>query len=295
MVVGFGESSVDHVYVLPELPRAGTSKLRISSSFTACGGQVATTMAACAAFGMSAAYLGPIGHDEDGRSILAELNARGVDTSRALVRPATTRYAVILVDEKRGDRIVLAERDAALDVPPHDLTSERIRDARVVHVDGVDEPAALQLARLARGAGAIVTCDVDTVTSRTTELLDAVTHPILAADVPRRLTGIDDLEGSLRALRKDHPGLLCVTLGERGAAALDGERFLHVPALAVRAIDTTSAGDVFRAGFIYALVERWPVDRLLRFANAAAAAACTRPGALTSIPSLEDVLRRAYG
>jgi sugar/nucleoside kinase (ribokinase family) len=73
--------------------------------------------------------------------------------------------------------------------------------------------------------------------------------------------------------------------------ALDGDRLIHVPGFEVEAVDTTGAGDVFRGGFIYGLLQQWPVDRVLRFANAAAAVSCTRTGALDSVPSLEDTRR----
>ena len=90
-------------------------------------------------------------------------------------------------------------------------------------------------------------------------------------------------------MRLRHDGLLMVTLGERGSAALDGDRFYHVPAPPVNAVDTTGAGDVFRAGFIYGLLQRWTTEELLRFANNAAALSCTRRGAMAAVPRLADV------
>ena len=106
-VVGFGESSIDYVYIVPHLPRDGMPKLPIHSHFSACGGQVATTMAGCAALGLRAAYVGPVGSDTNGARVRSELESRGVDVSRLLVRSADTRYAVILVEEASGDRQVL--------------------------------------------------------------------------------------------------------------------------------------------------------------------------------------------
>jgi sugar/nucleoside kinase (ribokinase family) len=50
---------------------------------------------------------------------------------------------------------------------------------------------------------------------------------------------------------------------------------------------------VFRGGFIYGLLHGWPLDRTLRLANAAAALACTRLGAMSGIPSLDEVLALA--
>ena len=71
--------------------------------------------------------------------------------------------------------------------------------------------------------------------------------------------------------------------------ALDEDGIHYAPAFQVEAVDTTGAGDVFRAGFIYAMLRGWPTDDILRFANAAAAVSCTRLGALGGIPSLEEV------
>jgi sugar/nucleoside kinase (ribokinase family) len=288
-VLGFGESSVDYVYTVPALPRAGASKLPIASHYSSCGGQVATTIAACAAFGLNAGYLGVVGDDENGDRVRKEMNARGVDLSRLVVRGAASRYAVIMVEESTGERLVLWERDARLDLAPADVVPAMVAGAKVVHLDATDEGASIALARLARSAGAIVTCDVDTVTERTAEFLSLVSIPILAAHVPRELTGVDNVDDALRALRATHRGLICVTLGEEGSAALDGDRFVHVPATSVRAVDTTAAGDVFRAGLIHGILQGWPVDRMLRFGNAAAALSCTRRGAMDSIPDLHSV------
>lgn len=288
-VVGLGESSIDYVYIVPHLPREGMPKLPIHSHFSACGGQVATTIAGCAALGLRAAYLGPVGSDSNGARVRTELETRGVDVSRLLVRTADTRYAVILVEEASGDRQVLWQRDERLRLGPHDIDEQLLTGARVLHVDAVDEDAAIRAAAMARRLGLIVTSDIDTVTSRTSELLDAVTVPIVAEHVPKELTGEPAIERALRAMRTRHAGLLCVTLGERGSAVLDGDVFHHVPALPVEAIDTTGAGDVFRAGMIYGLLQKWPSPRILRFANAAAAVSCTRPGAMAGVPSLEDI------
>jgi sulfofructose kinase len=289
VILGFGESSVDEVLLVHELPRGGTSKLPVSSSSTMYGGQVATCMAACAALGLPAGYLGPVGDDDHGRALLDELRDRGVDVSRAIVRPAPTRRAVIMVEAGTGDRLVLWERDAGLDVSPEEFPPGILNDGTLLHVDAVDARAAMHLAASGQQAGLSITCDIDRLIPDAWEFLSNVTHPILAAGVPSALTNVDDVQGSLRAMRAHHPGVLCVTRGERGAAALDRDDYVEVQAFSVRAVDTTGAGDVFRAGFIYGLVHSWPLEEILRFANAAAAASCTRAGAIDGVPPLEDV------
>ena len=70
---------------------------------------------------------------------------------------------------------------------------------------------------------------------------------------------------------------------------LDGDRFIHVPAFPVHVVDSTGAGDVFRGAFIYALLRGDSPETVLRFANAAAAASCTKEGAMESAPTLEEI------
>ena len=289
-VVGLGESSVDHVNLLPTAPlaRGTASKLRISSTFDAAGGQIATMLAACSGLGLRAGYLGPVGNDDNARLIRAELERRGVDLSHVLVRDAPARFAIILVDESTGERTVLWHRDAGLDIGEGEIDPAALT-ARVLHVDDVDEQAAIRTARAAASRGVIVTSDLDRVTEHTNDLVASVSIPIFAEHVPPTLTGERDPERALRKLRKRYDGLLCVTLGTAGSMALDGDRLIHVPAFKVHAVDTTGAGDIFRAGFVYGLLAGWSTLDILKFANAAAAVSCTRLGAMGSAPALAEV------
>jgi len=290
-VVGIGENSIDLVYRLPALPTPSTSsaKIPIASHAILPGGQVATTLATCATLGLTASYAGVIGEDENGRRIREALDARGVGTDAAISRRAPNRYAVILVDESSGERIVLWDRDDRLNLSRDELPVDLIRSARVLHVDNVDEEAAMEAARIARHAGVAVTSDIDHVTVRTEQLLHLVTVPIFSEHVPRELTGERDYERALRTLRRRHDGWLCVTLGERGSMLLEGDQLHHVPAFTVAAVDTTGAGDVFRGAFIYAWLREETTAAILRFANAAAAISCTREGALGGVPTLDEI------
>jgi sugar/nucleoside kinase (ribokinase family) len=137
-----------------------------------------------------------------------------------------------------------------------------------------------------------VTSDLEAVKPHTVGMLDAVTIPIFAEGVPEQLTGERKLEAALRKLRKPHMSLLCTTLGANGASLLAGDRFIHQAAFAITPIDTTGAGDIFRAGFIYALLRGDSPEQILRFACAAAAVSCTRRGAINSVPTLGEVEAR---
>ena len=296
-VVGVGANSIDFVCRLPVYPEPSgpTSKLQIRSYQRSPGGQAATVLSACASLGLRTSYVGTVARDENGSLILDALQRRGVDTSRAILRHGANPFAVILVADEaavHGERIVLWKRPEEMALTPADLPSDVAAGARFAFVDDVDIEAAIAAGKAAIAAGIPVTTDIEAVKPRTEELMAAVTLPIFAEQVPRALTGEADPEKALRLLRNRHGGLLCVTLGAQGAAALDGDRFVYQPGFQVDAVDTTGAGDVFRAGFIYATLRGDAAADVLRFACAAAAVSCTRRGAINSVPSLDDVNRR---
>ncbi|HEY8551311.1 MAG TPA: PfkB family carbohydrate kinase [Vicinamibacterales bacterium] len=290
-VIGIGANSVDFVNLLPAVPQpqGPNAKMRIRRQIISCGGQMTTAMACCARFGLRAKYVGVTGTDENGRRIRSEMLHHDVDMSDAVIRDVPNQFAVIMVDESTGERIVLWDRDERLALRPREIPAEALRTARLIHVDDVDQNAAIEAALIGRQERIPVTSDIDRLTDRTEELVAAVSIPIFAEHVPAALTGKQDPEAALRALRKKHDGLLCVTLGAQGALALDGDRAIHSPGFPITAVDTTGAGDVFRGGFIYATLRGWPIEQVLRFANAAAAVSCTRLGALAGIPDLADV------
>jgi sugar/nucleoside kinase (ribokinase family) len=290
-VIGIGENSVDFVNILPAWPQphGPAAKMQIRARHVLCGGQMATAMCACASLGLRAKYVGVTGTDDNGRRIRAELHGRRVDIDDLVIRDVENRFAVILVDEATGDRMVLWDRDDRLRLRESELPVDALASAAVVHVDDVDDEIAIRAARLARAAGAMVTSDIDRLTPRTAELLSSVTHAIFAQHVPATLTGEDDVERALRTLRRTLDNVLVVTMGEHGAAALDGDRFYREAAFTVKPVDTTGAGDVFRGGFIYGLVNGLPIDQALRLGNAAAAVSCTRLGALSGVPTLAEV------
>src|SRR5207245_3273679 len=139
-------------------------------------------------------YIGATGTDDNGRRIREELARRGIDLADAVIRDVPNQFAVIMVDECAGERIVLWDRAEGLLLRPRELPPDVVAAARVLHVDAVDQEAAIAAATMAREAGRIVTSDIDRVTARTGALVSAVTIPIFAEHVPAALTGETDVE-----------------------------------------------------------------------------------------------------
>ena len=207
----------------------------------------------------------------------ANLSGPASETRLIAVPDAVSPQSLILVDDG-GERTVLCRRDERLLLQPADLDRAWIVSAHVLHVDGFETAAATQAARWARDAGIPVVADLDEIYTGIRDLIACVDHLIVSRDFPGRLTGDRNLERALRVIRHQFGcAITAATLGADGVVAWDGERLHARSAFRVAVTDTTGAGDIFHAGYIYGLVQDWPVERRLDFACAAAALNCTFP------------------
>jgi len=241
-------------------------------------------------WGMKTKYIGKIGEDELGQFSLHSIAQEGVEVSSVMIEPnATNQFAMIIVDGSTGERTILWNRDQRLIYRQGELRKEEVCSGKILHLDGHDIHAALQCVRWAREEGIPTLIDLDKVEPFTSELIKDIDFIITSSRFPMLYTGISDQKTALLELQKHTPGFLCATLGSEGAVALlDGE-FLHVEGFKVSVVDTTGAGDVFHAGFIYGLLQNWEVAEILKFANFAAALKCRALGGRKGIPSLEEV------
>jgi len=291
-LVGVGLNATDTLIPLPRFPEPG-SKTEYSSAIILPGGQVATTVVACRHWGLRARYVGKLGDDEAAALHRREFSRTGVDAQLITVPGCASPQSLILVDAA-GDRTVLCRRDERLILQPGELRREWIVNARALHVDGHDTAAAAIAARWAREAGITVIADLDEAYPGVEDLLENVDYLIVSRNFPTLITGEPHLEEALRRMRSRYGSILAAaTLGEDGVLAWDGKRFLHVPAYRVPVVDTTGAGDIFHAGFIYGLLQDWPLQRQLDFACAAAALNCTAVGArggIASVAAIEDLM-----
>jgi sulfofructose kinase len=277
-LVGVGLNATDTLIQIDKFPEHG-SKIEYSSTRILPGGQAATTVIACAAWGLKTRYVGKLGDDAAAalhRKAFAEAD---VEARLIQVTDASSPQSLILVDGE-GERTVLCQRDDRLTLKPEELEREWITAARVLHTDGHDTAAATLAATWARAEGIPVVADLDEVYTQVDALLEVVDYLIVSRDFPTRYTGLTHLPAALKELhRRFGSKLVAATLGVEGVLAWDGQELIHVPAFKVPARDTTGAGDVFHAGFIYGLIAGWPMNRQLEFACAAAALNCLAIGA----------------
>lgn len=290
-VVGMGLNSVDFLTVVPKFPTPN-SKMEMLQFSKQGGGQVATAMVALSRWGVKTKYIGKVGEDELGQFSLHSIRQEGVDVFSVTIEPqATNQFAVIIVDGSTGERTILWNRDHRLMYRQGELQKEMIGSGKILHLDGHDIQAALQCAKWAKEEGIPTIIDLDKVEPLTSELIREIEFVITSSRFPSLFTGISDRKRALLELQKHTSGFLCATLGEEGAMAFINGEFLYVKGFKVKTVDTTGAGDVFHAGFIYGLLQNWELVKILKFANAAAALKCQNLGGRKGIPSLEEVER----
>ncbi|MDR3451875.1 MAG: PfkB family carbohydrate kinase [Rhodoferax sp.] len=287
-LVGVGLNATDTLIALPAYPERG-SKVKYSQASVLLGGQTASTVVACQTWGLSTRYVGKLGDDDAARLHARAFAQAGVDARIVTVPQASSPQSLIIVDGG-GERTVLNRREDRLLLQPQDLRREWIARARALHVDGLETAAATTAAGWAREAGIPVIADLDEIYTGVEELLANIDYLIVSRTFPQMLTGERNLEQALRRMHRRYGcTMTAATLGEDGVLAWDGSRFLLRPAYSVDVKDTTGAGDIFHAGFIYGLLQGWDLERQLDFACAAAALNCTATGARGCIGSVEAI------
>jgi sulfofructose kinase len=287
-VVGVGLNATDTLIPLPEYPARG-SKVAFRDAHILPGGQVATAIAACQQWGLSTRYVGKVGDDHAGRLHRDEFDRLGVEARLLIAKNCKSQQAFIIVDDT-GERTVLWKRDKRMTLRPEELQREWITEARVLHVDGHDTEAAAKAAEWARAAGIPVVADLDELYPGVEALLKNLDYFVASRDIPGRITGEADLRKSLPEVHKRYGfHLTAATLGEEGVLTWDGDKFHYAAAYCVKVVDTIGAGDTFHAGFIYGLLQGWPLQRQLDFGCAAAALNCTGMGARGGIQGVARI------
>jgi sugar/nucleoside kinase (ribokinase family) len=267
------------------------------------GGCALNTASALVRLGRAAGVAGKVGDDAFGAFLLGLLDERRVDRRGVLTDPAVATSATVVLVDAGGERTFLHLPGASADLRAEELDRSFLFSGRALHVAGAlvmealdGEPAAGLLAE-ARSRGLLTS--VDTVwdaTGRWERVLPLLLHADLFAPSlaeGRAITGEEEPAAVAARLRGLGAGAVALKLGAEGCYVA-GERFEgRVPAVSVRPLDGTGAGDAFVAGLLHGMLEGWPLERAARLANAAGALATTAVGAVEGIPGLDETAAAA--
>jgi ribokinase len=280
LVVVVGSVNVDMVVHAERLPGPGETVAGGRLERTG-GGKGANQAVAAARAGAAVALIGAVGDDDLGTEALAALRAEHVDVS-AVPRLAdvATGVALIVVDRAGDNQIAVASG------ANHEVSAEHVRAAGAAVRPGcvlasfeLRDEAVLAAARMAHDTGSPLV--VNPAPARPLEQALTDLRPVLTPNRQEaaQLTGEDDPEAAARALVDRTGAAVVVTLGERGALVAEDDGSQLIAAPAVRAVDTTGAGDVFNGVLAAELARGCELRAAVGSAVVAAAESVTRAGA----------------
>jgi ribokinase len=286
-LIGLGIASWDLIGIAASEPTIG-QKQPLGRWLEAGGGPVATALVTAARLGLRCCMAGAVGSDVYGQHILADLQNEGIATDGIQVLPGTSHVAFVLAEPGRDRRSVWWHNDPTV-LQAVTLRRELFTSARLLHLDTHMPEVALQAARWVHAAGGQVMIDAERLKDSTLALLPYCDYHVVSERFGREATGEAEAAVAARVLHERYGKTVVVTAGSKGSWCESANESFHTPAFPVEVVDTTGAGDVFHGGFLYGLVQGWPLPQVARFASATAALKCRAPGGRAGLPTLAEV------
>jgi sugar/nucleoside kinase (ribokinase family) len=257
------------------------------------GGSAANTIVGVANLGARAAYVGKVRDDQIGRLYTHDIRAAGVafETKPASDGPATGCSYILVTPD--GERTMNTYLGAAQQLGPSDIDAAQVAASSVIYLEGYlwdpknAKDAFVKAATIAHDAGrqvALTLSDsfcVDRYRGEFLELMRSRTVDLVFANEAElhSLYQTSDFEGALKQLRSDVK-LGVVTRSEKGCVVASTDGVTAVPAFPIeKMVDTTGAGDLFAAGFLFGLVRGAGYENAGRLGALAAAEVIQHIGA----------------
>lgn len=279
------------------------------------GGAPANVAVGLARLGVSAAFLGKVGDDAFGHFLADTFADAGVDT-RFMRFDAAARTGLAFVSLRAdGERDFAFFRNPSADMlyRPDEIPEAAFDGCRIYHYGSItliqdpSRAATLDALRRAKARGAVISYDpnlrpplwpdLDVARERILEGMPHADFVKVSEEEAEFLFGPSDLSAHAAALMDRGPRLVAITLGANGAYLANRTAAVRLPGFAVQAVDTTGAGDGFVAGVLSELPSEDPGDIsaddlecIGRLACAVGALACTRKGAIPSLPLRSEAL-----
>lgn len=257
------------------------------------GGSAANTLAGLAALGAQCAFIGQVADDQLGEVFAHDIRAVGIDfdTPPRAGDPPTARCLIFVTPD--AQRTMNTFLGASQFLPPETLDASAVAAARILYLEGYlwdpEEPRAamrraIEAARAAGRQVAFTLSEVFVIERHGADfraLIDDGLIDILFANhlELEALTGTDSFESGIEALHGKVPTLVVTRSAEGAVAVSNGERAEVAAEPIDKVVDTTGAGDLFAAGFLYGYVGGEPLERCLRRGAIAAAEVISHYGA----------------
>jgi sugar/nucleoside kinase (ribokinase family) len=261
------------------------------------GGSVANTIVGMASFGARAAFIGNVADDEFGRIFAHDIRAAGVKFSAPPAKTGTPTARSLILVTPDGERTMNTFLGVSPELDQDAVDAELIRAARIVYLEGYlfDRPEAksafyraAEIATVASRQVALSLSDGFCVDRHRSEFLALIRErvDILFAN-ESEVTSLYQTASFEEAARHASADvrIAVLTRSAKGSMILDGDRVVSVPAVRVGpVVDTTGAGDLYAAGFLYGLTTGRDLEDAARLGSLAAAEIISHIGARPETP-----------
>ena len=268
------------------------------------GGKGSNQAVGCARLGARVSFVAKIGNDNLGQMALRLYREEGVDTTHVLqTADVATGVGFILVEETSGRNCIVLDPGANERLSAADVSNcEAAFSSPAVVLTQLEIPvdaaeAALHQGRTCRAITILNPAPVRPLPSRVLQRVDVlapneVEAKVLTGRSPDDKVSPEEVGGEL--LRAGVKNVI-ITLGENGALLVTESGTGRFPALAVRAVDTTGAGDAFNAGLATALAWGATLEQAVQLAIVTGGLAVTREGVIPSLPDGNEVAESYRG
>jgi ribokinase len=276
----------------------GPGETLVGHSFqTGFGGKGANQAVMAARLGARVLMIGKVGRDLFGEQLLRNFHDRGIDTTHVGTDTARPSGVAAIVVDDAARNCILVIPGANLALSPQDVrqAANAIREADLLLCQlEVPLETVREALRVAREAEVRTILNPAPAAPLPDEVLRLCDLCVPNENEIEKLTGRpartpDEAAAAARLLLASGPATVLVTLGERGVVLVDGQTSMQVPAVSVKAVDSSGAGDAFIGSLAVFLAEGLALGEATSRANAVAALSVTRASTQASFPSRAEV------
>jgi ribokinase len=261
------------------------------------GGKGANQAVACAKLGGRTYFVGKMGNDVFRDRLLASMNQDGVCLDHILYHPTEATGTALITVDGRGQNAIVVVSGSNMKLVPSDLDRLRGVFTRVcVVLIQLEIPLATvgRAVELAYNADATVILNPAPAQRLPRSILKNVDYLTPNETEAELLTGLSvhslkSAESAGARLLRSGVKNVMITMGKQGCLLVNEERVRLFPALRVKAVDTTAAGDAFNGALAFSLSRGTSLEDAIPFANAVAAYSVTRLGAQSSMPTMKEL------
>lgn len=291
MITGIGCIAYDHV--LYTNSNWADAKGAITKEEYRFGGNVRNSLAAVAALGEKAAYLGTLSPEPEWAKVIEGLRESGISTDYIGFKDGSHPPIATVIVLKDSDRYIAFDDSPLwkLALPPQMKIDAALAKTKLVLIDLNTAPqGTLEVVRAAKKLGITVVLDAERDGMYPEEfpgVLELSSEPILPLNYAKKLTNENEIQRVLAKLWNPNRTAVIVTDGPNGSYAITAadQAFSHTPAFEVEAIDSNGTGDVFHGAYAVARVRGESVLDSILYATAAAASFISLPQGALRVPS----------